>query len=613
MNRPSKRQTILYISLAVMSFLVALAAGLTPLAGQFDNYHYDWLFRLHPVYGAPNSMLLAIDEQTLLATGGRRHLRPALAQALERIAAVKPKSVAIDLILSDEADAGEDRQLETALRKVPNLLLSADIIPNTGQWEEPLARFRPAASAVGHVHADPDRYDGVCRQILLAKVAGHDRRWALALESYRVWLGAKELIESPKDLEIAGHIVPVPQTREGRPLLIRYRRDPIPSVSMHQLLEDAKLAEKFRGKAVFVGVTAQTETRDRLFTPYADGVITPGVEIHVHAFETFAGQQYLHRASNTVLVSICLLIAGAIAAIFYVRAGWPAYLLGGGVLAGAHVLPQFAFLNNLVVPFVAPVSCAWLSAVSCGAFQYFVVRRALTKSEADRQRYQQAIHFVTHEMRTPLTAIQGSSELMSRYPNLSEEKRKQMALTINSESKRLARMIQTFLDVERLTDGQMELKREPFPMDTLVAVCVERVRPLAERKRIRISVASLVPDPVQGDRELMEYAIYNLLTNAVKYSPSDTEVTVHERAEGGQLRVAVHDQGIGMDEKELKNIFKKFYRTKKAEASGEVGTGIGLSIVQQIVHHHGGRIEVTSVPNKGSCFTVVLPAGSSAN
>ncbi len=96
----------------------------------------------------------------------------------------------------------------------------------------------------------------------------------------------------------------------------------------------------------------------------------------------------------------------------------------------------------------------------------------------------------------------------------------------------------------------------------------------------------------------MEYALYNLLTNAVKYSPAGTEVHVFAELSRGQLRLAVRDQGIGMDAKELKNIFKKFYRTKRAEASGEVGTGIGLSIVEQIVAHHGGRIEVTSEPGR---------------
>jgi len=225
-----------------------------------------------------------------------------------------------------------------------------------------------------------------------------------------------------------------------------------------------------------------------------------------------------------------------------------------------------------------------------------------------RERYQQAMHFVTHEMRTPLSAIQGSSELISKYA-LTEEKRKQVADLINSESKRLARMVEVFLHVERLSAGQMELKPEPIAVPQLVDVCVTRVRPVAERKRIVITVQ---PAPaglqLSGDRELMEYACYNLLTNAVKYSPQRTEVTVTSREDRGYVRIAVADQGIGMDQKEEKQIFHTFYRTKKAEESGEAGTGIGLSIVQQIVEQHGGKIEVTSQPGAGSCFTLVLPA-----
>jgi signal transduction histidine kinase len=116
--------------------------------------------------------------------------------------------------------------------------------------------------------------------------------------------------------------------------------------------------------------------------------------------------------------------------------------------------------------------------------------------------------------------------------------------------------------------------------------------------------------PLIGDRELMEYAVYNLLTNAIKYSAPQTVVIIGADAQGHILRLSVTDQGIGMDDKEIRNIFKKFYRTKKAETSGEVGTGIGLSIVDQIVTHHGGRIEVTSTPGKGSCFTIVLPRGT---
>ena len=105
----------------------------------------------------------------------------------------------------------------------------------------------------------------------------------------------------------------------------------------------------------------------------------------------------------------------------------------------------------------------------------------------------------------------------------------------------------------------------------------------------------------------MEYAVYNLLTNAVKYSPPTPRSPSRAASQAGQLHLSVQDQGIGMDDKELRQIFQKFYRTKRAEASGEAGTGIGLSIVEQIVQHHGGRMEVTSEPGKGSCFTVVAP------
>jgi signal transduction histidine kinase len=217
------------------------------------------------------------------------------------------------------------------------------------------------------------------------------------------------------------------------------------------------------------------------------------------------------------------------------------------------------------------------------------------------------MHFVTHEMRTPLSAIQGSSELISRFA-LTEEKRKQIADLINSESKRLARMVEIFLNVERLSAGQMELKHEDIAVKQMVEICLERTRPLAERKHIGLTLEPLADDlHVTGDRELMEYACYNLLTNAVKYSPQRTQVTVSGWKDDGHIRVAVKDQGIGMDQKEVKKIFQKFYRTKKAEESGEAGTGIGLSIVQQIVEQHGGAIEVASRPGAGSCFTLVLP------
>ena len=229
-------------------------------------------------------------------------------------------------------------------------------------------------------------------------------------------------------------------------------------------------------------------------------------------------------------------------------------------------------------------------------------------AEAQRDRYQQAVHYVTHEMRTPLTAIQGSSELMGRY-NLNEDKRKEMASLIHRESRRLARMVEMFLSVERLSAGQVELKREPVSGVELLSTCVERARPLAERKQIRLSLAAGrgAEEWILGDREFLEYACNNLITNAIKYSPSGTEILAGAERSGEAVRISVADHGYGMDEQEVKRIFQKFYRTRKAQESGEAGTGIGLALVEEIVVGHGGSIEVASRVNQGSRFTLVLP------
>jgi signal transduction histidine kinase len=599
-----------FFLLAAASALAAFIAGWTALARQIDLYHYDWNLRLYPPSTqARDAVILEFDDTTLLAHGGAHRMRRTLAAALEQVAPHKPRVVAIDLILAEpfEPDPADDQRLAAAMRLTPNLVLATDLVPNAGLWEEPYFLFLPAAQAIGHVHADPDPYDGVSRQVQLEKVAGKIRRWALALEAYRLALGGAMIVESQQDLAIGKTVIPLARRGdEGRSILIRYRRESIPRLSIKDLLADPGQGARLSGKVVFAGVTSQSLARDRLVTPYTTSLGMPGVEIHAHIYETLAQANYMRNASNAAVVLAGLVFAFAAAAGFAFLGGRHAYLIAAAQILLAHALPHHLFQDGVIFPLVAPAGCAWLGAITTAGYQYFVVRRRLQKSEADRARYQEAIHFVSHEMRSPLTAIQGSSELMSRY-NLSEEKRRQIAAMIHSESKRLARMIQTFLDVERLSEGQMELRREPFAMEDIVIVSVERARPLAERKKMAIHVGDLPPQTVVGDHELMEYAVYNLLTNAVKYSPPETHVNVELGREGGCVRLAVKDQGIGMNEKELQKIFTKFYRTRSAEQSGEAGTGIGLSLVSQIIGHHGGRLEVSSEPGKGSCFTILIP------
>ena len=605
---PSKR-TLGYAGVVAASLVIGIVSGSTSLAKQIDDSAYDWMFRLFPPPATkPHCIILAIDDATYAAMGGVRADRTILATGLELLAAAHPKVVGIDMVLADETVPSEDIPLERAMQATKNLVLVAH--PANQGWENPLPMFARWAAAVGHDTADQHSNDGVTRQIPLERRTARERHWALALEAFRLAKGQR-ILESPEDIQIGNEIIPAARKNEGnRPLRVLYSQNLTPEISIKELKDHPERAARFTGQTVFVGVTSDTATYDRVATPYETGRI-PGVEVHAQLFETLERGKFLIDASALSMDEFCLLAGVLAGLIFVLLNGWPAYLSAAALLIAAHITPFLLFRQGIVFPYLAPMASAWLTVAAAASYQHFVVRRALRTSETERKRYQQAIHFVTHEMRTPLTAIQGSSELMGRY-NLSEEKRRQMTEMINQESKRLARMIQTFLDVERLSDGQMELKREQFTARELVEACLERVRPLGERKNIRVSTAELAGS-LEGDRELMEYAIYNLMTNAVKYSGPGTEVTVGCRIEGDRVRLSVQDQGIGMDAKELRQIFQKFYRTKRAEASGEKGTGIGLSIVEQIVQHHGGKMEVTSQPGRGSCFTVILPARSRAS
>lgn len=602
---PSKRTTG-YVAVIAGCWALAVVAGWTTIANRIDNYVYDSMFQLLPPPSSPpQSVILAIDDDTYDSIGGVAGYRTVIADALERLVPISPKAVAIDLILADAGDAAKNARLAAAMQGTRNLVLAADEVD--GRWVEPLPAFRQWAAGIGHDKADERSPDGVTRAIPLERRAANKRYWALALETFRLSRGAM-ILESPDDLQIGSEVIPARRARgENRPLRVLYEEN-VPKLSLKEALQKPALLATLHGKAVFLGVTSLSATRDRVVTPIGE---MAGPEVHAQVFETLARGRFLTSASDTAVLGLCTAISIAAALIFWLLAGLPAYLLGAALLAASHIGSLLLFQNGVVLPYFAPAATAWLALSGAASYQHFVVRRELRKSQHEKSRYQQTLQWVTHEMRTPLTAIQGSSELMGRY-NLSEEKRKEIAQMINSESKRLARMIQTFLDMERLSDGQLDLKRENFPASDLVSTCVQRLRPLADRKNIRVTVDPDIGGEIAGDRELVEYAVYNLMTNAVKYSPSDTEISVSSQCDRDNLRLSVKDQGIGMDRKELKNIFRKFYRTKRAEASGEKGTGIGLSIVEQIVHHHGGKMEVTSEVGKGSCFTMVLPAHSRA-
>jgi CHASE2 domain-containing sensor protein len=455
-SMPSALRNYLILSLLVIaSALVALTISLTAFGWQLNQYAYDFLFRLEPpAPWTPSSIILALDEKTLNRYGVNG-TRAALAEGLARIAPAHPAAVAVDVILAEPGPTDDDDRLEQAFASTPHLVLSSDLLPDASGWEEPIAPFAKHAAAIGEVHADLDKYDAVSRDITLEKAAGHVRHWALALDAYSISRGS-QIIESPDDLTIGNLRIPS-DIASGRVMRIRYAPPgTIPAVGIADLERDPSLASKFAGKVVFAGLTAQNAVRDRWMTPYSNGVIMPGIEMHANVYETIARGMFLVDASMLNVIAACLLLAAGAAIAYAVPMRRYAHFVALGMLVISQLIPALEFRDSVVWPWVPGTLAVAISAVSAGTWRHLLVRRQLIRAETEKGRYQKAIQFVTHEMRTPLTAIQGSSELISRYASMPEAKRTQIAEMINSESKRLARMIETFLSVERLTEGELE-------------------------------------------------------------------------------------------------------------------------------------------------------------
>jgi len=587
--------------------MVGLALAWSPVGERIDWSAYDVLLRANPPASRNSeSLILAIDEESLEAVGGILKVRESLARALEILSQHKPASVAIDIVLAEPRTPAEDTALEQGLAATPNLVLASSLRPSGDGWEQPIDRFKRHAQSLAHVHAEPDN-DAVCRRVLLAKASARTRLWAMGVEAYRAAHGLPDIVESEDEVRIGNLSIPS-LLRTDRELLVRYlgQSGSIERLSLSRVLEDPSSAAVARGRAVFIGVVALGGLDRYLMTPYADGSPMAGVEINASVYETLARRSFLRPISASLAFLAVAVGALAIGLSFWRLSGWTAVAAAAVALLVLCSLPWLCFRQDLVFPAAQALLPGWLCFLTAGAHHYVGVRGRLQQAEEQRGRYQKAVHFVTHEMRTPLTAIQGSSELISRY-NLPEEKQREMGELIHKESQRLARMVEMFLSVERLSTGQLELKREPIDVDALVADCVERIRPLAVRKRITIDVDRSDAE-LMADREFLDYACYNLLSNAVKYSPAETAISVRAAQQNDSVLISVEDQGYGMDTSDLTNIFKKFYRTKRAQQSDERGSGLGLALVEEIVVQHAGSIEVSSEVGKGSRFTMKLPA-----
>jgi len=261
-----------------------------------------------------------------------------------------------------------------------------------------------------------------------------------------------------------------------------------------------------------------------------------------------------------------------------------------------------------------PVICSSTPIVEGGVVRGAVVsahditeRKAIEDTLRESSRVKdEFLATVSHELRTPMTAILGWTGFL-RMVGIPEELRTAIE-QIDASAKAQAAIVDDLIDVSRIVTGKLNLHREDVDVEDVLDDAIRTIRPTAEAKEITLKCQSTCTGAhVHADHSRLRQVLWNLLTNAIKFTPEHGAVTVDARLDGGEVVVSVRDTGIGIAPEFLPQVFERFSQ-ESSSARYQSGLGLGLSIVKQLVEMHGGRVTAASDgPGQGATFTVTLP------
>jgi two-component system sensor histidine kinase KdpD len=217
--------------------------------------------------------------------------------------------------------------------------------------------------------------------------------------------------------------------------------------------------------------------------------------------------------------------------------------------------------------------------------------------------YSTLLNSLSHELRTPITTILGSTDnLQSNAPKLSEADKAELIDEISVATIRLNQQVENLLNMSRLESGVFQIKKDWCDINELVYKTLQRLEPNLQKFRLAVEIPDQLP-LFRLDFGLMEQVLYNLVLNVTQHTPEDTCITVQAKCIGDRLVLIIADNGKGFHENDIEKVFDKFYRVKGSPTGG---TGLGLSIVKGFIEAHNGTIRLQNLPVQGSKFTIEI-------
>lgn len=369
----------------------------------------------------------------------------------------------------------------------------------------------------------------------------------------------------------------------------------------------------FRSSKLFTGETTAPNGSPIIFAAQPLGAETPP-----RAYLVLAAPSPANAVSLLRDLWIGFAIAGVVALLISILLGWIivkslADPLKNIALAAASVA-QGDYSRQ--VPQTGPTEVK----------QVAVAFNSMTKQvQSGQQAMKDFVSNVSHDLKTPLTSIQGFSQALMDGTAHDEQSQKQAATIIHAEAARMRRMVDDLLDLARIDAGQISMQKQNIDLTLLLAVVLDSLVPQLEKKHINLTRQISTLPMLLGDGDRLKQVFLNLLDNAIKYTPQNGNITIsatrdevpssastiirQDNTPSGMTRfvkIAIIDSGSGIPQDEVDRIFERFYRVDKSRVQ-EKGVGLGLAIAYNIVKAHGGYLEAKSIEGTGSTFTVWLP------
>ncbi len=562
----------------VAAFFVVSVALATGLPAALDLPVRDTLLRALPSRPVRDVAVVAIDEASLATEGPWPWPRARLAAIAGAAREAGARVLALDLLLV--APGERDDVLAASLAAMPSVL-AAGLDAKAG-WLLPAPSLR-GAGRLAETSFDVD-HDGVMRRLSATK-----QQNGVSLPALSV--AAASLATDP------GRPVPV-----GRVLVPDFRHRPagVPVVGAADLLT-GRAAGALRGRVVFLGVTA-AGLGDRFVTPGSPpGTPEPGVLVHAATASCLLAGGLLRSVPPFASGLLASAMAGLALLAGRSRPRHRRLFFGGLALLPVGLgIPLLAAGVELPVATLTGATLLALLAVEARAAR--LGEREVARGAALRAEELEARRVAVHEMKTPLTAVRGLTQLLSGF-DLSPAERARVVGMVGEETERLGEMIEALNAVEKMRLASFDATARPVDLGALAA---RRAAAIGAGAPGRVSVEAGDGVFVLGDEAFLARVVDNLVSNALKFSPPSSRVRIAVALREGDALLTVADEGPGIPEVERERVFGRFIRG--SGAGGAEGLGLGLSLVHEVVTWHRGRVSVRGAEGTGSVFEVAIPA-----